>query len=422
MACLFCEENEPANPANFKKYKHQLKHDKRIGHKIDAYIDKHSPDILKGVIKIPEVRFYTQGRSPDCPEPDLIADEHMNASYGTIRNRQSAEDEESIARKFHNWACNYGNMPALVMCSFAFQHYLKNYLDTDEYSFILTNKLLGETDIICLAKSRGLFICEVKSNLDGSSHLAENIKKSYFQAQKATTLFRLLNAHCKSVDKIIVHRLVAFTNIPEETLKSHLCQKHLHCCIDKHALSTQETFEAFIEDYLSNKGLEAGYSPYSISNEDFKSICGRYISISTTFEAPLSKNEVSKKVTNKIDKIGASYNYFTPQQKIVIDKFSIKNGEMKNIIISGHFGTGKTLLMQLGVRKLYEMLRKHDEKHLIVFTSLLPVEMVNDKGILFWKKRISNKNRPVYVRCKIPPFGLDRKRYECKDSSWSLTA
>ena len=296
MGCLFCEEDEPVNPPNLKKYKHQLKNDKSIGHDINMYIDEHFPDILKRVTRIPEVRFYTQGRSHDCPEPDLIADEHLNASYGTIRNRQSAEDEESIATKFCNWASNYHNCPALVVCSFPFQHYLKEFLDSDIYNFLLNNNILGETDIVCVTKSRGLFICEVKSNLDGSSHLSESIKKAYFQTQKAKLLFRLFNAHCKSVEKIIVHRLVAFTNISEETLKSHLCQKHLHCCLDNHALSTQEAFEAFIEDYLSNKGLEPGYSLYTISNEDFKSICGRYISISTAFKAPLSKNEVSKKL------------------------------------------------------------------------------------------------------------------------------
>ena len=268
MGCLFCEEDEPVNPPNLKTYKHQLKNDKSIGNDINVYIDEHFPDILKGVTRIPEVRFYTQGRSYDCPEPDLVADEHMNASYQTIRNRKSTEDEESIAAKFFNWASDHNNSPALVLSSVPFQHYLKNFLDTDVYNFLLNNNILGETDIVCVTKSRGLFICEVKSNLDGSLHLEDSIKKAYFQTQKAKVLFKLLNSYCKSVDKMIIHRLVAFTNTPNETLKPHLCQKHLHYCLDNHALSTQEKFEAFIEDYLSNKGLEPGYSPYSISNED----------------------------------------------------------------------------------------------------------------------------------------------------------
>ena len=38
--------------------------------------------------------------------------------------------------------------------------------------------------------------------------------------------------------------------------------------------------------------------------------------------------------------------------------------------LNGHFGTGKTLVMQVGVRRLFDMVRNSTEKHVIILTSL----------------------------------------------------
>ena len=191
MSCVFCNANALPNPPNLKKYRKLLSEDEVIACNIKTYMDEHFPNILEGVTRIPEVRFYQEGYSNACLEPDLVAGVNMTAPYLTKKKRESSEDEESVAQLFYNWANDHGNSPALVMCSFPFQHYLKKFLSSPIYNFLCNNNLLGETDIICLTKSRGLFICEVKSTADGSARLSEDIKTACFQTGKAKMLFRI---------------------------------------------------------------------------------------------------------------------------------------------------------------------------------------------------------------------------------------
>ena len=70
------------------------------------------------------------------------------------------------------------------------------------------------------------------------------------------------------------------------------------------------------------------------------------------------------KITQKIDKIGKYELYMTPIQKDLVDNFSIQEGNMiySRVLINGHFGTGKTYTLLLGIRRLVDLIQqKNDE-------------------------------------------------------------
>ena len=139
------------------------------------------------------------------------------------------------------------------------------------YDFIEKERLWGETDIICLSKTKGLFIFEVKSTFDGSLRLSVDMKKAYKQVQKAHMLFKIINSDLTFLSDLRVHKFAVFTNTPFSTLKDQLCKRHRNFCLDKDVLSSQQKFETFLEKYLEKEGLESGFSPYCISNHDLTS-------------------------------------------------------------------------------------------------------------------------------------------------------
>ena len=88
---------------------------------------------------------------------------------------------------------------------------------------------------------------------------------------------------------------------------------------------------------------------------------------------PLKNVEFSEKITQKIDKMGKYELYMTPIQKDLIDNFSIQDGDMtlSRVILNGHFGTGKTYTLLLGIRRLVDLIQKRHcaQNHMIVFLS-----------------------------------------------------
>ena len=58
------------------------------------------------------------------------------------------------------------------------------------------------------------------------------------------------------------------------------------------------------------------------------------------------------------------------EQKEIIDNFKPKKRSLTRLLINGHFGSGKTVLLTLGMRKLFDEIPSSKEKHVIIFTSL----------------------------------------------------
>ena len=131
MDCAFCiQDSHPLPKTPSLKHCEKVMSDDAISKSdMSNYVDQQFPDLLNGLTKIPHVRFYHHGQSKQCKEPDLFTDEYMNAHIKTKRNRQAAEDEESIARKICNWANDSNNGPAIVICNFPLQHRLQKFLN-----------------------------------------------------------------------------------------------------------------------------------------------------------------------------------------------------------------------------------------------------------------------------------------------------
>ena len=96
--CLFCQ-SDFRPPPEIRNFRLDSQDDILTQGKL-SYIDAHYHDFDKRIIKVPETRFYNHGRTIDCPEPDLVGDQSLNAPQGTVRNRQTASDEEMVARYF----------------------------------------------------------------------------------------------------------------------------------------------------------------------------------------------------------------------------------------------------------------------------------------------------------------------------------
>ena len=139
---------------------------------------------------------------------------------------------------------------------------VSNYVS---YRFLENNQLLGETDIVCFTKDRGILIFEVKSSSESSMHMRDNVEKAWKQVQKASIVIKVLNSEMPFLNNIVVHKLIAFPDISFGTLQNILCDRHLKLCICRENLSNQENFETFLENYFSLKGFEYGNSYNSIS-------------------------------------------------------------------------------------------------------------------------------------------------------------
>ena len=168
--CLFCQVSKPS-----LKKKELLGEFQRKGPNTDLFMKQYFEDPLKGAMKIPEAKFYKQGKSKDVPDPDLFADDHLLAHKQTIRNRQTEMDEEKIGQRFLKWCLIKQRTPALVLTGNEFVNYISG--STNIHEFLKENKLLGEYDVMCLTKEHGLFVCEVKSTFSSSNWWKKTLQK-----------------------------------------------------------------------------------------------------------------------------------------------------------------------------------------------------------------------------------------------------
>ena len=76
-------------------------------------------------------------------------------------------------------------------------------------------------------------------------------------------------------------------------------------------------------------------------------------------QLPLANPDFSRQVSEKIDNIGQGL-YMTPIQKHVVDKFSIEADEehYRKVIFNGHYGSGKTSTLIIGIKELVPMIQK----------------------------------------------------------------
>ena len=120
-----------------------------------------------------------------------------------------------------------------------------------------------------------------------------------------------------------------------------------------------------MEDFLKNTKINAT----GMTQASYKALASRYISISSKLGTPGTVSGISQLASAKISKSGSHEKYLTPQQKEMIGLFSYAYTKLK---INGHFGSGKTLILIQGVRKLYQSLMTEfpAEKHIIFFSSL----------------------------------------------------
>ena len=367
MVCLFCEAKfkQPSNIRSLGDY------ELTIG-KPKLYCEqakKTFPNHHERVVKIPEAEFHDSfAQSSSCQDPDLIADESLQAHRMTIRNRQTAEDEDKIAKRFFYWATNSNTQPSLILSSFAFSRYLQTQGNKEIFEHLRANDLLGETDVIVLTKNRGTFIVEVKSTFETNARLLADVKKGWEQTQKSTFVFKALNSDAKSLAQVLFHKMVAFPNLSKQTLSTNLCKNHQKICIYKEDLSSQENFDSFIEGILDSKGLGNDFLGESLCKQDYKLVASRYAMISKAKKSPVEQSEISKKTNMKIEKAGTMV--LTKEQKDILDKFSYEKKQGTKLLLNGHYGSGKTIILQHGFRKLFRTIESSREKHVIIFSSL----------------------------------------------------
>lgn len=83
--------------------------------------------------------------------------------------------------------------------------------------------------------------------------------------------------------------------------------------------------------------------------------------------------ELSDTVCNKVEKVGKVPVYLTPQQRLLIDNYSIctENGRFRRVLLNGKYGSGKTYTLLLGIEKLIKMLPNDENGKLplIIFMS-----------------------------------------------------
>ena len=126
IACWCCNKHchPPPRIQNLKSLEILNKYTESDVATQTKYVETHFPRILEGAIKFPETKFYLHGSSPELPEPDLVGDQYLDAHRDTIRNRQTEQAEENVARNFLFWANNTNTLPCLVLSGVKFAKYL----------------------------------------------------------------------------------------------------------------------------------------------------------------------------------------------------------------------------------------------------------------------------------------------------------
>ena len=116
-----------------------------------------------------------------------------------------------------------------------------------------------------------------------------------------------------------------------------------------------------------------------MSNPAYKLLASRYICLCSQIANPIEKCNVSQLVAEKVNKVGKIFDAWTGEQKDIITAFRPKKGSLTRVCINGHFGAGKSVLLALGMRKLFDEIPVNKEKHIIIYTSLGFIQGSNGK-------------------------------------------
>ena len=141
--CLFCTVEANFTPpstiphtlgAQLQNYVVLMADPLKVSDAQIAYLDQHFSGLQEGVIKVPEARFYMHG-DKYITDPDLLDDDTLRdgvkainprAANAIVRNRQTTQDEEDIARRFVCWAINTKTIPSTVLSSYDYGQYLSD--------------------------------------------------------------------------------------------------------------------------------------------------------------------------------------------------------------------------------------------------------------------------------------------------------
>ena len=358
------------------------------------YLEKYAPELHKEAIQFPPGRLY-----PHCDktcdfriETDCKNDEylelfmkesniHDSAIKMSLNTRKAALEKEDLCRKVAAYASQTNAKPSLVLSQYEYDKYISRCGKklSDFWSNSVKNKkyLEGSCDCMWMTLNQGSYIFSLKSTRLSTKEniIVNDIRKAWRQSHKSSLMFESIVSDLECKTDIAFVRIIAFPHIPSDKTKQYLCSYHKNYCMSKEIIEDQNLFNEFFEKLREiSCYLEMPFHEYSLR-------AGRYILFSAAIEflpktkankndhAPLEKHELATKVTEKISKIGTLY--MTPTQKNLIDNFSIApNKEMHNkMMINGHFGTGKTYTILLGIKKLVKMINEIDvsQHQLIIF-------------------------------------------------------
>ena len=377
------------------------------------YLCKYAPKLNSEVEQFPIGQFYIQCDEllDDKIQTDLMNDTSLSLfmkrlnifskkTLTSLKKRKAAMEKQEISRKLFIYATKNEQKPSLVSSEFDYTKYInrcggdlsefwnKNVLNKSDFE--------GSCDCFWITLDKGVFVIQlVSSETNDDEQLLQEIEQVWKGAHRCCLMFESIVSDLSDVQKRMnVTKVIALPKIESRRLDrlkqdALLCQRHRDLCMPKECLEDTKEFEEFF-----NK-----FSPLNKQMTDYQYtlLAGRCILLGSAIEFlpmattarikhfPLAKTDFCRQVSEKIDKVGQGL-YMTPIQKEVIDGFSLErhDNKFRKLIINGHYGTGKSFTLLLGIQKLVHLIQqtRSDERNLIMFFSAKNERRQNSDGHL----------------------------------------
>ena len=352
------------------------------------YVKKYLPNLEDHIYQFPRSRIHDDLDKPlkpfglqtvlknDTFLEQFLRDNGLQITLPT-KERAASMEKEAVCRKIFDYANSINARPSLMLSQYEYAMYVKRHGDDvrDAYDTELEDQLYeGKCDNAWLAPNKNLLIFSMKSvseNDQDRNTIIKEMKDAWKQTHDSRLFFTSLISD--QPFNYEPHQIMVFPNLTSDTIEKYLCPTHQEVCMTRETLGNRSVMEKFFQQFT----IVRPQQHQAAFDQDYNTIATRCILFSCRIninKRPLMETkELTQEITEKINRVGKEPLYLAPTQKELIDGFSIhiNNENYRKVIINGHYGTGKTFTLFLGMEKLVSMLSKQkNAKHpLILFLS-----------------------------------------------------
>ncbi|XP_033100381.1 uncharacterized protein LOC117103874 [Anneissia japonica] len=349
---------------------------------IIEYINHYFPSLQHLTYRVPAALFYEARGDLDLwTNSDLVSNTELSSSSkGAIKisplkvvdSRFQKDAVEAIVSILYSWGIQ-NKQVMFILSEYKFSDYCKLT------KAVKPTKLTGEHDIVIFHRRLGILLIEVKSVSSDKAFKTKRskIKGAWEQVLRNEIAFRDMNSGLGFVRDIPFYYFIAFPNLTSRDLQAvKVCDDHKKHILYKDNIVSVENVNAVLGSYFGDSLLQND-SNDAMTSMQYEQLCARYagfasvVHVRTIVDAVSkinSKMNIANMSNEKMEKI-----FLNPEQLALI-----KMQHLRKIILTGEYGTGKSIVLKMLADKLCE----NNSNYLIFIVSCTNVSHTRTMGRL----------------------------------------